>query len=154
MREGLWLIQKKGNPFWLIKAYLRTPKRKKNKTSWSKQGKYVRISGAVRGHYLFQDANNSRERSSRKTVCRLGKLKKGNCIYIYKYTFVKAKLEIFVLKSVPFGTTSDTVVFWIYFHKKASWGAKSVNISKTPNLVLWGKPGQERPLERNQLPRV
>ena len=40
--------------------------------------------------------------------------------YTYRYTFVKAKLEIFLLNSVPFGTTSDTVVFWIYFHKKAS----------------------------------
>ena len=31
MREGLWLIQKKGNLFLLIKSYLRTPKRKKVK---------------------------------------------------------------------------------------------------------------------------
>ena len=118
MSEGLWLIKKKGNLFFF---HLVVPENNiQKKTSCSKQGKYVRISGAVRGHYLFQDANNSRERSSRKTVSRSAKLIKGYCINIYKYTFVKAKLEIFVLKSVPFGTTSDTVVFWIYFHKKAS----------------------------------
>ena len=153
MREGLWLIQKKGNLFLLIKSYLRTPKRKKSKTSWSKQGKFVRISGAVRGHYLFQDANNFRERSSRKIVFRIAKSSRGYWLYIQIY-LCQGKAEIFLLNSVPFGTTSDTVVFWIYFHKKASRGAKSLNISKTPNLVLWGKPGQERPLDRNQLPRV
>ena len=101
------------------------PKENKKKTSRSKQGKYVRIPGAVRWHYLFQDGNNFREQSSRKTVSRITKLNRGYSLYIQIY-LVKAKLEIFPLKSVPFGLTPDTIVFWIYFHERTSWWAKSV----------------------------
>ena len=117
--------------FLFIKSYQRIPKRKQKKTSCSKQGKYVRISGAAREQWLFQNSNNFR--SSRKTISRISTLKK--VVYINRFTFAKAKLEIFLLRSVRFEKTSDTVVFWIYFHKRASWWAKSVNISQSPNLV-------------------
>ena len=41
--------------------------------------------GAVRWHYLFQDGNNFRERSSRKTASRITKLNRGYSLYIQIY---------------------------------------------------------------------
>ena len=90
--------------FLFIKSHLRIPKRKqKKKTSRSKQGKYVRISGAVWWHYLFQDGNNFLEQRSRKTVSRITKFNRGYSLYIQ---------------------------------------------IQSPNLVLWGKHGRERPHNR------
>ena len=77
---------RRGEKFFLfIKSYLEIPKRKQKKTSRSKQGKYVWIPGAVRWHYLFQDGNNFRERSSRKTVSSITKLNRGYSLYIQIY---------------------------------------------------------------------
>ena len=64
MREGVVVEERKS--FFGHYVIPEDTQRKLKKTSRSKQGKYVRISGAVRGHYLFQ--NNLRERSPGKLL--------------------------------------------------------------------------------------
>ena len=77
--RGFLVVAEEGEFFFVHQVVPEDTQRKQKKTSRSKQGKYVRISGAVRSHYLFQDANNFRELSSRKTVRRIAKLNRGYC---------------------------------------------------------------------------